>query len=627
MLYKKPDVPSKPIPVPGELVLKLTAAAQSELRKSIPAGPIRLLAGKAPVAFGISALDKALARFDLSSVVRVHGPLPKRKSAKPGGKDLEKLRSELDRTYRLRFAGDKIDLNKVAKALDKIKVVQSVAMNHLSFAFAVPNDPLYAQQWGLTRIECEAGWDRETGKSSVVIAIADSGVDLNHPDLVDNLVPGRDLVDRVDRIAGDVINVDGELWMVEGDVLTIDDDPSDDVGHGTHVAGTAGAASNNETGVAGVAWGCSLMPIRVLHRFRRLSDNFVSGTGSNADVAAGVRWAADNGADVINLSLGGPADDFVLADAIAYAVASDLVVVAAMGNDDSSDLQYPAAYPGVIAVGATNNTDGRAWFSNFGNHISVVAPGVNIVSTDWDDVYSGKSGTSMAAPHVAGLAGLLLSCSPGMTNERVRTIIEETATPLRDNPADPVPNERYGHGLINVRAALERCILLDLGGKNWAKDIKDFSKEGFKEIKEWKEIPKELKEFPKEGKEGFKEIPKEGKEGFKEVPKEGKEFPKEFKEFKEFPKEGLKEGGGKEFKEGGKEFKEGPKEQIEIPDIPGRFGQPGTPIDPRFGVAQPPVDMRNILDRLQGIEKMLGTGRAFIAGNERPDVGDKISKS
>ena len=226
-------------------------------------------------------------------------------------------------------------------------------------------------------------------------------------------------------------------WVFEGDFVGVDADPQDEVGHGTHVAGTVSALSNNGVGVAGVTWQCRLMPVRVLARIRRLSDNRVSGVGSAADIAAGIRWAVDHGARVINMSLGGDVDTTVERNAVAYAIQQGVVVVAAMGNDNTTTPSYPGAYPDVIAVGATNPNDTRASFSNMGPHIDVAAPGVGIQSTYWDNTYANLQGTSMASPHVAGVAALILSCNPNLPAAQVGQIIRDTANRCATTPPTP----------------------------------------------------------------------------------------------------------------------------------------------------------------------------------------------
>jgi hypothetical protein len=308
---------------------------------------------------------------------------------------------------------------------------------------------MFSLQWGLTKINCPAAWDRNKGSASVTVAVVDTGIDLDHPDLQPLLIAGWDAVD--------ITTAPPPGFRFEGDNLTRDNDPQDEVGHGTHVAGTIAAVSDNNVGVAGVNWFCQLMPVKVLTRLVRISDGRVTGTGTSVDVAAGIRWAVDHGAHIINMSLGSSGSTFVEQDAVAYAVSRGVLVIAAMGNDGTSSPSYPAAYPNVVAVGAVDQSDRKAAFSQTGAHIDVVAPGVGIRSTDWDNGYSNKNGTSMATPHVAGVAALVKSCKMSLTAAEIAQILRDTARNLRDNPTDPVPNNSYGFGLIDARAAIDRA--------------------------------------------------------------------------------------------------------------------------------------------------------------------------
>lgn len=448
--------PKQTYAAPGEVLVVLQEEANRQITKNIPQGPIRRVAAPLPTSFGIDRLDSALKEFCCASICRVHAPMPIKQTAQ----DYRQMQmsNELQATYRIRFEEEGMDIEAAIKTLQGLNEVKVACPNHLRFVQATPNDAMYVSQWGLDRIKCPDAWNHSTGNGNVKIAVVDSGVDLNHPDLNGNLIQGRDFVDLMSfgANAGDVITLNGSQWQIQGDVLTVDNNPQDEVGHGTHVAGTVGAVSDNIQGVAGVAWSCKLMPVRVLFRIQRLSDGLVIGVGTDADIAAGITWAVDQGVDIINLSLGGPNSNPVQQAAINHAVMNDVLVVAAMGNDNSSAPSYPAAYPNVFAVGAIDQFDNRAFFSNFGPHIDVVAPGVSINSTYWDDTYTNLDGTSMAAPHVAGLAALILSCNASLTATQVADIIRQTAENLKDNPSDPVPNDRYGYGVINAKAALDR---------------------------------------------------------------------------------------------------------------------------------------------------------------------------
>jgi len=218
--------------------------------------------------------------------------------------------------------------------------------------------------------------------------------------------------------------------------------PTDDVGHGTHVAGVIAALVNNYQGVAGMTWSNPVIPVKVLDE---------TGAGSTYAVAQGIIWATDNGAKVINLSLGNYAEANFLHDAIKYAFDRDVVLVAASGNDSTEQPGYPAAYPEVLAVSATDTSKNLASFSNFGEYIDVAAPGVNIPSTYPENRYAAMSGTSMASPHVAALAALIRSVNPALKNTEVIDIIRNTAEDLGPKGKD----KYFGYGQIDVLKALE----------------------------------------------------------------------------------------------------------------------------------------------------------------------------
>ena len=216
---------------------------------------------------------------------------------------------------------------------------------------------------------------------------------------------------------------------------------TDDFGHGTHVAGIAAAATNNGIGIAGVSWGARVMPVKVLDQY---------GNGWYSDIADGIVYAADNGAKIINLSLGGAAASQTLCQAAAYAQQKGALLVAATGNAGAAVL-YPAACDGVLAVAATDRSDQRASFSNYGPEVDLAAPGVDIYSTwPWLDGYFTKSGTSMAAPHVSGVAALVWSRWPEWDNIEVSRRIMETAVDVDVSGWDPYT----GWGRLDAAAAL-----------------------------------------------------------------------------------------------------------------------------------------------------------------------------
>ncbi len=284
----------------------------------------------------------------------------------------------------------------------------------LFHALAVPNDPFWGDQGHMRMVSAPAGWDVATGSDRIVLAIIDTGLDLAHPDIQGRVVQGYD--------------------FANGDA-----DPTDDHGHGTAVAGIAAATGNNGIGIAGLDWRAKIMPLKALG---------ANGSGNLSAIAQSIVWASDRGASVINLSLGAQVDSPTLRDAVRYAASRGVVMAAATGNDGAQLAVYPAAYPEVIAVGAWDGT-GKAAFSNYGPHVDLVAPGVNVYTTRRGG-YGYFSGTSAAAPFVAGLAALARGAVPGLSATQTVQAIQSTASDVLDVGWDPLS----GDGLIDVARAL-----------------------------------------------------------------------------------------------------------------------------------------------------------------------------
>ncbi len=311
--------------------------------------------------------------------------------------------------------------------------------NYLVYPDLTPNDPLYAssQSSYLSRLQVESAWDVTIGRPGVIIAVLDTGVEMSHPDLAAGIwtnpgeIPDNGLDDDGNGFVDDVHG-----W----DFADEDNDPSDDYWHGTHVAGIAAARINNATGIAGMAGGVTIMPV----------DVFRGGIGTYADLIQAIVYAADNGADVINMSLGALSYSRGEEAAVDYAWERGAVLVAAAGNNGNDAWHYPAAHAHVIGVAATDGYDRRAGFSSYGPFVAVSAPGVAVMSSVLGGEYGLGSGTSMATPHVSGLAALILSRNPTLTNEQVRAIIESTANDLGALGRDPF----YGFGRINAARAL-----------------------------------------------------------------------------------------------------------------------------------------------------------------------------
>ncbi|MGF1480116.1 MAG: S8 family peptidase [Cyanophyceae cyanobacterium] len=326
--------------------------------------------------------------------------------------------SKGDRIYIL--PGDQHQLQALKKT-PLLQKTETIEPNYIYHALEVPNDPGYSKQWNLRSIQVETAWDDTKGEG-VTVAVIDTGV-----------TQVRDL---------------RQTKFVEGyDFIANRSEVHDDVGHGTHVAGTIAQSTNNSYGVAGIAYEAKIMPIKVLG---------AGGGGTVADIAEGIRFAVDHGADVINLSLGGFGESQLMAEAINYAYDKGSVIVGAAGNANRNAAAYPARYPHVIGVAALDASAQKASYSNFGAGVDLAAPGgseqgpilQNTVDSDGEAVFAGHWGTSMAAPHVAGVAALVKAA--GVTEpEAVLKVLRQTA---RQVPEDPL--NYYGAGQLDAGAAV-----------------------------------------------------------------------------------------------------------------------------------------------------------------------------
>lgn len=336
-------------------------------------------------------------------------------------------------------------VEEMAYALSRNPDVDYAGPNYIARIAVTPNDALFRYQYALNNtgqdigapgspsgkaradIQATAGWEETKGEATTIIAIVDSGIDLDHPDIRNKIVSG----------GRDIYNDD---W-----------DATDDNGHGTYVAGLAAADTNNDEGMAGVAWNCKILPVKVTDP---------EGSAYYSDVIAGIIWAADYGAQVINISLGGDAPDDALRDALRYAYDKGVVVVASAGNDDTA-VFYPAAYDAYcLAVAATDYNDTRTPWSCFGPEVDVAAPGewvLSIVPTwYWGPdylPYAFGDGTSASAPHVAGLAALLKSLKPWLSVDDIMNIIRFSSDDVNSGEY-PGRDDYIGYGRINLEKAL-----------------------------------------------------------------------------------------------------------------------------------------------------------------------------
>ena len=369
------------------------------------------------------------------------------------------LNPNLKRTYLLRFAPD-ASLEDLKAVYEQSPLIEVVEYNYLRPTLAdpiIPNDPMYPEQWNLPLMKLPQAWAIEKGDRNVVIAIIDSGIDYRHDDLAPKAwinpgeVPENGLDDDGNGYVDDVYGwdfTDAPNLQAEGDYLEGDNEPIDEKGHGTHVAGIAGAMPDNGIGVAGVAWECPLMAIRAglsLGGSSRMQDD---------DSAAAIVYAVDNGASVVNMSWGSERRSFVIQDAIDYAYARGAVLVAAAGNSQKPATIFPAAYRKVIAVASTEQNQQRFYQSNFGASVDIGAPGNVILSTQINNQYRLLTGTSMASPHVAGVAALILAKRPALTHEEVRHILIRTADPVYQEDSDALDEKFVGAGTVNAERAL-----------------------------------------------------------------------------------------------------------------------------------------------------------------------------
>ncbi len=375
--------------IPGELLLRLRPG----VHLGLSGGVVQITDG---AALDLGTINHQFATFEASSA---------------------QLISAESNIYRVVIRQDVSPIAAAAALMHDSAVIYAEP-NYRRSAQRTPDDSVIGQQWGLRNVQAFDAWEITTG-GPIVVAVVDTGVDKDHPDLQGKVLPG------FNALAGN-------------------GDTSDNNGHGTAVAGLIAANTNNGRGIAGLCWDCKILPVKVLSS---------RGNGDDATVSTGIRWAVDNGARIINLSLGGSEDSQTLHDAVNYAVSKGVLVVVASGNDHESGnaTSYPAAYDNVVGVGATGPSNTITGFSNTGPYVDIAAPGVGLWTTLPNGEYGPPNGTSFSSPYVAGAAALIFTLRPDLPAQDVTCILEAGA----DDEGAPGRDDEYGWGRLNVLKSLQ----------------------------------------------------------------------------------------------------------------------------------------------------------------------------
>ncbi|WP_276374993.1 S8 family serine peptidase [Chryseolinea sp. H1M3-3] len=387
---------------------------------------------------------------DLSKRLRNKRPSPVKSSLS------KSIVVKLNRNENIQFLIDQINNDKTFLQASGFVNIRAERIN-LFYVNATPNDPMFSSQWSHAKTGATEAWDVETGDVETVIGIIDTGIDAYHEDLRANIHDtGYDFVD-----------IDTALFksygyqFLEGEDYTVpDNNPADYNGHGTHVAGIAAGVGDNNVGISGVCHNCSILPVRAGCSILYFGAEY--GILPDDAIANAIVYATDNGADIINMSFGGRGS-FTIKSAIDYAYAQGVILVAAAGNYSTSDKYYPGGYDEVVAVASSDRYDNLSYFSNYGSWVDIVAPGHDILSTvpsvgsqAGTNGYKELSGTSMASPYIAGVAGLLKSKNPSLTREEIISTLYNTADNI--DALNPSYVSLLGYGRVNVSKAIANMV-------------------------------------------------------------------------------------------------------------------------------------------------------------------------
>ena len=444
--------------VPNEIIVKFNetaaSAAQKQLKAKVPARNLKL-------SKSLDELNKKYRIKKLAPVIKNFQQKPKQLKALETKREKRILRRlarapkntklpDLDRIYKIQFDLKAQQLlHNTLEDYQNNPDVEYAELNYIISICNTPDDPLYPLQWPLNNIsqyypnsgrfdpppgtldsdiDAPQAWDINTGTPDVIVAVIDTGIDYTHRDIDDNM-----WVNEAELNGADGVDDDGNGYIddIYGyDFINEDPDPQDDHGHGTHCAGTIAAEGNNALDITGISWNAGIMALKFLSE---------SGAGTATGAAEALYYATQNGADIISNSWGNGFPSEMIEEAVNYAYSQGLVVVAAAGNDNSNWPFYPAYYENAIAVAATNSSDDRAVFSNYGDWVDIAAPGVDVLSlradstslgTPYDTSTTIASGTSMACPHIAGACALLISAFPQIQIDQLRQVLMDLADPI-----------------------------------------------------------------------------------------------------------------------------------------------------------------------------------------------------
>ncbi len=439
---------SPPAFVDSEIIIKLKSEQET---------PVRLGANN-HIITGIPSLDILHKRFEVSQMQSILQGSKMPRADLP--EKAKQMRKSLQRIYKIKL-GKGTDVLQAMAEYQNDPNIEFAEPNYLQYTQATqPNDPSYGTQRYFARIDAANAWDVTTGSHNVVVAIIDTGVNWSHEDLSSNIWRNSDEIEGdnadndgngfIDDIRGwDFVSVSASSVFAGEDAGPADNDPMDVQGHGTHVAGIVGADGNNGLGVTGVNWNVSLMPLRAGYK-----STSGSGVLQITDTAAALIYAADNGADIVNMSFGSPYSTHTQKVAIDYCISAGVLLVAAAGNDSSDRPQYPANFEGVISVAATqSSSDDRAHFTNHGVWVDIAAPGSSIYSTTVNGSYGYMSGTSMASPVIAGVAALVKAAHPDWNADQIERHLLATAANI--NSANPDDVNQFGAGRVDAAASVQ----------------------------------------------------------------------------------------------------------------------------------------------------------------------------